>query len=305
MIVKSSRTVITVLSLVAILCTGCGAPIVRPHTPSDPKGDESVTSKDESYALIVEELQHRIFHIAPEVYYFRYEEPGLMKDKGLFYGLNLGLTFRNWLPESPELTARAMDMSMYKWMFRAEGRFAYGQVDYDGAYWDGTPLKVDDIDDYVLEGRLLIGPDFPRGMSLYTLFTGIGYRYLNDDTSFHPAGYERESNYLYLPVGFEMIAQLNDAWFWGLSAEFDVFLWGEQNSHLSDVGLIDVDNRQHSGYGLRGAVQLQKKGDKMDFMIEPFIRYWDIGRSDIDFLTGVYEPANNTIEAGIRLILAF
>jgi hypothetical protein len=246
-------------------------------------------------STFAESLQKSSWEISPEIYYFEYEEPGLMEEEGVFYGIFVAYTHRGWV-EAPS--------SESKWMVRAEGRFAYGQVDYDGAFSDGTPLKVDSIDDYTFEGRLLLGPDFLKENSVDTLYFGLGYRYLNDDMSKqHPAGYERESNYLYMPLGIETLNNLKNEWYLGLNAEFDLFLWGQQNSHLSDVGYVDVENEQDSGYGLRVSVRFLKKAEKTDFIIEPFVRYWDIDESDV--VLGAMEPANETLEYGIRLIWKF
>lgn len=46
--------------------------------------------------------------IGLETYYFRYKEPGVMQEKGMFYGLNSAYTFRD------------------KIMLRAEGRAVFG-----------------------------------------------------------------------------------------------------------------------------------------------------------------------------------
>ena len=321
MIVKLFGTAFVALSLVAILSTGCASPTYEPVDNSSVLTEKeewaaliaassafaSSASEDSSAfvspALIIDGLRNRAWHVGPEVYYFKYKEPGVMEDTGMFYGLTVGFTSRDWLPTSPEEPPWES-----KWMSRAEGRFAYGQVDYDGATWGGTPLTMNNIDDFAWEIRLLMGPDFPGATSMLTPFAGIAYRYLNDDSSFHVSGYERESNYLYLPLGLEMVAQLNDGWACGASVEFDVFLWGKQTSHLSDTGSSDVDNRQEKGYGARASVKFQKKTGKIDFIIEPFIRYWDIGDSEIENVPGlgaVLEPENYTIEAGIQLVLVF
>ena len=304
MIVKLSRTAIMVLSVVSMLCTGCTAPSYEALDDSSVRAEEdsSAVIEEDSSALLsptlIDGLRGQAWHVAPEVYYYKYKEPSVMEDTGVFYGVNVGFTSRYWVPASPEEAPWES-----KWMGRAEGRFAYGQVDYDGATWGGTPLTINNIEQYVLEGRLLLGPDFPSETSMLTVFTGIAYRYFHDDTSFYVGGYERESNYLYLPLGLEMLAQLNEGWSWGASVEFDVFLWGLQKSRLSDAGGADVDNRQNNGYGARASAKLQKQGDKVDLIIEPFIRYWDIGQSEIEM--GVLEPKNYTVEAGIQLVLVF
>lgn len=243
---------------------------------------------------LVESLQKSTWEIGPEIYYFKYEEPGFNVEwEGMFYGLVGAYTSRDWVPASPEESAPDD-----KWMSRFEGRFAYGQVDYDGALSDGTPYTIDNIDDYTLEFRLLLGPEFPKETSMNTLYAGIGYRYLYDDFQ-----YARESNYLYIPIGLKTIGNLKNRWSFEATAEFDFFLLGQQNSHLSDIGFVDIENEQDSGYGLRGSVRFQKHGKKTDFIIEPFIRYWNIDKSDV--VLGGYEPENETLEYGIQLIWRF
>ena len=307
MIVKSARTALIVFSVVSTLCA----------TSTIMAVDEPLFAEDEpvlnvpgnlddqsSFELltVIEGLQQRSWNIGPEVYYFRYEEPSMMKSEGVFVGINVNYTCRAWVPEYPEDL-----VSESKYMLRAEGRFAWGEVDYDGQTWDGTPVTMSSIDDFALETRLIFGPDFLTETSIHTFFTGIGYRYLNNDSSDYMGGYERESNYLYLPLGFELTSQETDGWSWGAAIEFDLLLWGSQRSHLSDVGLSDVDNEQNSGYGLRASFKLQKRNNNTSFIIEPFVRYWNIEESEVAYSDGipVVEPDNETIEAGIRLLWAF
>jgi hypothetical protein len=199
-------------------------------------------------------------------------------------------------------------------MFRAEGRVAFGQVDYDGGIIDLetseiTPYSIDDIDDWVFEGRLLLGADWLYGSILNTLFAGIGYRYLNDDISFDPIGYERESNYLYIPIGYQFDNGSEMGWSFGFGAEFDVFIVGNQRSYLSDVdpSYSDIDSRQDSGYGYRASVKLQHKSKRAIFAVEPFIRYWDIDDSEFSYESfgTVWEPANETTEYGISILWKF
>ena len=228
MIVKLSAMMLVGLSVLAILSTGCTT-----APPEPPVDNSSVLTQDDwnkllddssaaasanpqnSYApgepsgftspVLLDLLRGQEWHIGPEVYYYKYKEPSVMKTTGMFYGLVFSSTSRYWVPASPQEQPWKS-----KWMGRVEGRFAYGQVDYDGALMDGTPYTVDNIDDFVWEIRLLMGPDFPQGNHITTPFVGIAYRYLNDDSSFDPAGYERESNYVYIPLGIETLAQLNE-----------------------------------------------------------------------------------------------
>lgn len=245
-----------------------------------------------------EQLQKHTWELGPEVSYIEYKEPELMKEKGLMYGIVGSYTYHD------------------KLMLKTEARFSSGQVDYSSPI-SGT---VDDINDYILELRGLGGYDFPVSeTSFLTPYTGIGYRYLNDDmagkiSSIGAPGYERESNYIYSPIGVKFIADLKNGWSTGATAEYDIFWWGKQISHMSDVdpGCNDVRNRQTSGYGLRGSVELQKKVKTVAFAIEPFIRYWNIKESRHEDLTWygakideLYEPKNHSTEYGINLIVRF
>lgn len=239
--------------------------------------------------------------IGPEMYSFNYKEPGFMEEEGTFYGVRIGYTFRDWLPDSTKESPSGGGS-----MFRAEGRFAKGQVDYDGALLDGTPKKTDGIDDFAFEGRLLLGGDWLGDGILNTLYAGMGYRYLNDDSSFDPSGYERESNYLYLPVGYEIDINLQSGWSWMGRVEFDYLLWGMQRSHLRDFPpyYSDFDDRQNSGHGYRTSIRFQHKSKDVVLAIEPFYRYWDINKSEVNY-DGGYEPANETKEIGIQLFWIF
>ena len=231
-----------------------------------------------SRAEIQEAQPHHSWDLGIEIYHFEYGEPGLMKDKGLFSGLNTSYQYYN----------------NYR-LYRIEGRIATGKVDYES---QGTGT-MDNVGDYAFELRGLIGYDFinpsfssSRADLSCIPFIGIGYRYLNDDssdmiTSTGAAGYERESNYIYSPVGIEVTRYLGsdtNSWSIGATAEFDIFWWGRQISHLSDAGLgyADLRNKQDSGYGLRGSLELTKKSEGFDFVLEPFIRYWHIDRSNVN-----------------------
>jgi len=252
-------------------------------------------------------LRRNTYSIGPELYSFEYEEPGYMEEEGMFYGVAFGYTYRGWVPDSPE-----QSFSDNKMMARLEGRFALGEVDYDGATQDPTtgeiiPITINGIDDFALEGRLLLGPEWLGENALNTLYAGIAYRYLNDDLAGGgPGGYVRESNYFYVPIGFEIDTNIQADWSWGGRIEYDYFVWGLQRSHLSDIYplLPDVDNDQESGYGYRASIKLQYKSTDVIFAIEPFFRYWDIDKSKVE-LGSVFEPANETTEFGIQLTWMF
>jgi len=236
--------------------------------------------------------------LGTEIYNFTYKEPDVMKEEGIMRGISASYT----------------NTSYNKNMFRAEFRLSFGEVDYENS---GT---INDIDDYVWELRLLGGKSFQVfTKSALSPYIGAGFRYLNDDisgkiSSIGAYGYERESNYFYMPIGIEIITPLDKSWSFSAVLEYDYFILGKQKSHLSDVdpGYNDLENDQKSGYGLRASVTFEKKGKNLDFSIEPFIRYWNIKDSETADITyyGTYigygwEPKNNSEEIGIILSLKF
>lgn len=239
------------------------------------------------------------WELGPEVYYFRYEEPDVnVRFDGPMYGLAAAFTHHH-----PN-----------RLMLKAEGRGAWGEVDYTGS---GT---LSGITDWVFEGRIAAGYDVAVSRSQrLTPFFGLGYRYLNDDSSGRTSstgarGYERESNYFYSPVGVEFSAPLNDRWRIGVSAEYDLFWKGQQKSHLNDAdpSFNALSNDQTSGYGARGSLKLQRIGERIDWVIEPYVRWWSIKDSKSANVTfsGVivgtgYEPKNETLEVGGGISMRF
>jgi hypothetical protein len=239
------------------------------------------------------------FEIGPEVSWIKYEEPGLMKEEGVMYGVGGSYIYRG-----PLFASKVLD----SWMLRADGRYSVGQVDYDGHLQpSGTPYTVNNIDDYIWEIRGLFGCDFKNDIARATPYTGFGYRYLNDDSSGDPMGYERESNYFYIPVGMDILLLSEGQWSLGGMVEFDFLTYGKQKSHIGDVEGYEsygvVKNEQHSGWGFRASVRLKEQKPGVNFGIEPFVRLWDIGNSDDS--EGFIEPENRSTEAGVRLVWAF
>jgi hypothetical protein len=236
------------------------------------------------------------FVVAPEISYIKYEEPGLMEETGMMYGISGSYAFHDRV------------------MLKAEAKFAVGLLDYDGRTWGGTPLSISGIPNYMWEFRGLVGYDFNARPVVISPYLGLGYRWLQDNAQEKSAsGYRRESNYFYIPIGVEALVVLGNGWSVGANVEYDVFVWGKQKSYLSDfsAGFSDAENDQSSGYGVRGSISIAKKGEKVGFMIEPYIKYWNIKESDVDRVTFygtprfVVEPDNNSTEIGCRFAVTF
>jgi hypothetical protein len=146
----------------------------------------------------------------------------------------------------------------------------------------------------------LFGPDFPKATVIDTIYAGLGCRFLKDNESGDPAGYDRQSLYVYLPVGFKTLRNFAGNWLISANAEFDLLLEGNQSS---DLGGTTLHNRQNSGYGLRGSVGFEYNTKKADISIQPFVRYWNIADSEVS--NGWIEPKNNTTEIGLDFIFRF
>jgi hypothetical protein len=237
-----------------------------------------------------------ILEIAPEMYSVAYKEPDVMQEKGIMGGIAASYAYHNDA------------------MFKVEGRYFYGKVDYENSG------NIDGIRDYGFEIRLLGGYDFrPTGTLTITPSIGFGYRYLKDDaggriSSTGAMGYSREANYYYSPIGVEAVQIVNDRWSVGITAEYDYFWQGVQQSNLKDVDsrLNNARNEQHSGYGLRASLVAKWRAEWGYLAIEPFIRYWNIDKSAEQIIAQSgnsviigYEPANNTTEIGLRLGIGF
>jgi hypothetical protein len=78
------------------------------------------------------------------------------------------------------------------------------------------------------------------------------------------------------------------------------------------VGYNDPENHQKGGFGLRSALKVEKQGEAIDFIIEAFVRYWNIKDSQEADLTryGIKvgtatEPQNKSTEYGLKIALKF
>ena len=124
-----------------------------------------------------------------------------MTNEGTLYGVVGSYTFRDRRDGNPTPVASDGRNSASWSTFRFEGRLSAGEVDYDGSFMDGTPLSTSGTDDLLIDVRLLWGREWQPARFVDAVYAGLGYRYLNDDSSAQIGGYERESNYLYVPVG--------------------------------------------------------------------------------------------------------
>ena len=232
--------------------------------------------------------------IAPEISWFHYEEPGGIKDEGVFYGATASYT-------------RCFPGTYEGRLLRLEGGFSAGQVDYDGALLDGTPYAMEGNDDYLVNARLLWGPLWQTATWANYFHYGLGYRYLQDDSTQDPAGYLRHSNYLYLPLGLRSSCALGGPWYFEAGGELDVLLIGLQISEIAEspTDSSNVQNWQWPGFGARASVEARYKTKSVDLALAPFLQYWWIADSRLSSSSLWYEPRNWSLQAGLNLVWRF
>jgi hypothetical protein len=262
------------------------------HKPNDPL----VESKNVSHQ----------FEFALDTYYFTYIEPHFIKDKGYMYGLNAAYTRRIKKDKASGFFYEGMPN-----VLKIDTRFDWGYIDYEGTG------NVENIRDLVSETRLTLGDDIYFKNVLFTPYAGFGYRYLNDGFSKDgrvAGGYDRESNYFYLPLGLTAHKDFKAGYSIEANAEYDYFLFGRQKSHLENISASyeTLDNKQNKGFGLRGSLKFIKQNEKVAYFLEPFIRYWKIEDSEVEpeIFNGTVigfglEPNNNTTEYGLKLGASF
>ncbi len=242
------------------------------------------------------------YDLMGSVTHFNYNETVesqfFMKDEGALSGLFL--------------SRQQLDDEHHGWQidFAMQG----GEIDYTS---NGTGT-MSNITDTLTELRIhYLFPLNNRWHQQWLGRVGIGGRWLIDQSggkysSTGHAGYDRISEYAYLPVGID--APLFEHYGWGthLSAEYDYFLKGTQQSYIL-APTNPMVNDQEDGYGLKAAVRFNKKTiNKMRILFEPYFNYWHIEPSTVNCQIISFdqsfcgrEPENSSREIGIRFGVGF
>jgi hypothetical protein len=242
------------------------------------------------------------FEIGPEVSWYNYRESGL-NIVGQMAGLQGSWTVAPlWL--APILFLRLE--------LNADG----ARVDYSSTLSGAN----NGIWDFKGEARALTGIDvtLPRRM-VFTPYAGIGYRALYDmeggtqTTRVPPSlGYNRLSQYFYIPVGFTWGFGLG-SWTFKPNFEADYLVQGWQTSYLRGVGFdSNITNTQHNGYGFRGKLMFETETSLGVVSVGPYFRYWKIGQSQSaslfsggKYAGSAFEPSNHTLETGLAFLISF
>ncbi len=249
-----------------------------------------------------------------EAFDYSYREEGFMKIDGTMYGLRSEYEHRFRKPYQVTSMEEMGKTVIHPTMFKVDARVS-GM--WDGHYRSEGTGDAFDEKHYSYEVRTMAGYDYylKNGFTV-TPYIGVGYRYLLDDnggkrsTTGHWA-YDRESQYYYVPIGFDLARPLSERWRLKWNAEYDWFMTGQQKSHFEDdpdgVYTQTLSNHQPSGYGARTSLKLSRQAEMMDLFLEPFVRYWHIEPSHVgcsDETCGI-EPNNRTEEYGLRMGVNF
>ena len=221
-----------------------------------------------------------------EIYGYSYEEPNVMNKNSSVPFIGVGVQ---------DFGQAGRSGLIY------EARASYGETDYSS---NGTGT-VDGTPTYVYSGEV----SWLTSHKEYNIFAGLGYRHLFDDwggvqSSTGAWGYDRTSQYVYLPVG--MINYLENSGYF--KAQYNYLISGQQTSSLGYLSGTDYDLKhdQESGYGY----SLEYAPNKNYSL---FLRYWKIEDSKIVTYTGsvgcngsppcsTLEPVNDTLELGVKVL---
>lgn len=239
------------------------------------------------------------FEFGTEVSHIRYSEKnGGVNTKGMAYGI-FGV-YNHRLPVD-NLAASIINV------LHVDVHFNYNLVDHTGQW------VADNVNDYIVEPRVWIGKDIIAIENFrVTPYTGVGYRYVFDDiggkSSVNGLGtFDSRSQFLYIPMGAELAMLPATGWEVRLAGEYDYFVRGWVTYKYSQAEGFgpDITNHQKKGYGMRGSVDIIKKGENVNLSVAPYVRYWKVKESDIQGDIESFVPENKSTEIGARLGVQF
>ena len=199
--------------------------------------------------------------------------------------------------------------------FDVRFHYAQGRIDYRSS--DGE--RLDDVSQALGQLDLLAGRPFATapGVTL-TPFIGIGARALIDESGGRSTqsglqGYDREVSYAYVPLGAALRAERANGQALQLTAQYNRVVSGRARSRFSqlDPELPDVEVELESGHGVELAAVASMPLGRGRIGFGPFLRRWDLDRSksfvlqDPEGTIELFEPENDTTEAGVRLVYSF
>jgi len=229
--------------------------------------------------------------------------------QGSYYSYNEAAPDVKLKGEEVGVTADATVVFANHMFDTADVRFAYGRADYSSH--TGTSKNHENT---IAEVRDIVGQDFIYNNYVLSPYIGVGFRDLYSDdrgiTTLGFAGYRRESQYLYIPIGVKPEIRIDHSDRLDFDLEYDYLAQGWQTSHLGDTGNGDptIHNSQSNGIGFRGDAMWTTG----TWAFGPFVNYWNVNNSTGKIFHSPgsscggptcvgTEPHNMTIEGGLQL----
>lgn len=223
---------------------------------------------------------------------WKYEEPGLMQDSGLLYGINYAF--------------KDVSGSFY---YEANLEYLMGKTEYDGALNNGTPY-VHDSNNRILMGQLWAGVQSDQGSFGFIPKVGILFRRLVDQDDEASGDYQRDQDYFAIPVGLDLIFPTGTGRL-ALTGFVTLAFKGVNKTHFEDVGGANNPKfDQDDGRGFEAGISYLQGQWHGGF----FVRTWKVDDSDTELVTfpanpafdGQYlEPENETLSFGFKGGVAF
>ena len=279
----------------------------------NPKALKGVTAPKTLPTEKTKNASNKNFEIGLETSFLRYKELNRAEQDGYSYGIYGIYTLRKSNNEDIKTWRDIGKGDNMPNFFRFDGRFAWSSLDLVNQ----TQGSLNDISNYLLEGRAVGGYDIPILKEfLLTPYFGLGYRYLEDDREGRLSGggvaAERTVHYFYSPMGLDFQKDLTRKWYAVMNWEYDLLIKGREKTHLQDIdeNFADVTNGLTKGFGLQGSLKFVKKNYDYNFILQPYIRYWNIAGSEASpiifnnapfFGQTASDPENITTEYGLRV----
>jgi len=202
-----------------------------------------------------------------------------------------------------------------KWSLLYTAEYTQGTV----SYYSGSGTLSKDYYKARIEGYLAREIHLSSDLRLSKIlshgtwkgFIGYGYRHLLDAsahslTNLGATGYDRISQYHYVPVGF--IWDKNERW--SIKSQYNVWIKGKQLSKVQEVlpstYNVNPKNTQYHGWGVD--FTLNRKFYNAKWSSYTFFRYWKVDDSDwVSCASNLVcqEPRSTTREIGIGIAYKF
>ena len=249
-----------------------------------------------------EAQSRRGFEIGVEGYRYDYEEEfegvQIVQDEGRLFGLTASY-------------GRALG----SWDFEVSGRAAGGEVDYRSNEGD----RLDDVVQATVQLELTAGRPMQLSPTVtLTPFVGLGARGHGDSsggltTDTGLSGYDRYLFYAYAPLGLAADVRTGPGTSLTVSGQYNLFLGGDSEAEFGDVDpeapTVELELEDGSGWAFSAEVNHAVGRGTVSF--GPFVRIWDVEQSaaqvfeEDGFEIEIFEPANRTVEAGLKLAYRF